>query len=133
MPGITIRKLEKFFGALQVLKGIDLQINPGEFTVLLGPSGCGKSTLLSIVAGLDDFDQGELLIGGADMSHTQPDKRGIEMVFQSYALYPVMTVRQNLSFGLKVAGTPKAEIERRVADVARLLQIEALLDRKPAA
>jgi multiple sugar transport system ATP-binding protein len=133
MSAITIRKLEKNYGAVQVLKGIDLEIKPGEFTVLLGPSGCGKSTLLSVIAGLDDFDSGSLLIGDADVSSIAPDKRGIAMVFQSYALYPAMSVRRNLSFGLKVAGVPKAAIERRVADVARLLQIEALLDRRPTA
>jgi multiple sugar transport system ATP-binding protein len=133
MSGITIRKLEKHYGAVQVLKGIDLEVAPGEFTVLLGPSGCGKSTLLGVIAGLEDFNEGALLIGDRDVGRVAPDKRGIAMVFQSYALYPAMSVRRNLSFGLKVAGVPKAEIEQRVTDVARLLQIEALLDRKPAA
>ncbi|MFC0406892.1 ABC transporter ATP-binding protein [Roseomonas elaeocarpi] len=133
MSGISIRGLNKSHGPLHVLKNIDLDVAPGDFTVLLGPSGCGKSTLLSAVAGLDPIDSGSIEIGSVDVTETDPSRRGIAMVFQSYALYPTMTVRRNLSFGLQVKGTPRAEIERRVARVAGMLQIEQLLDRKPAA
>ncbi|SEQ73276.1 carbohydrate ABC transporter ATP-binding protein, CUT1 family [Faunimonas pinastri] len=129
--GISIRHLNKSYGALHVLRDIDLEVEPGEFTVLLGPSGCGKSTLLNTIAGLDETTDGEIRIGGTDVTDEEPSRRGIAMVFQSYALYPTMSVRQNLTFGLKVNHVPRAEIGRRVAWVADLLQIRELLDRKP--
>jgi multiple sugar transport system ATP-binding protein len=132
MSGVVLRGLSKSFGAVRALHGIDLAVEPGEFTVLLGPSGCGKSTLLNAIAGLDDLEAGSVEIGGADVTGREPSERGIAMVFQSYALYPTMTVRRNLSFGLRVRRVQIAEIQRRVAWVAELLQIGAMLDRKPA-
>jgi multiple sugar transport system ATP-binding protein len=131
--GISIRNLSKSYGATQVLRDTSLEIEPGEFTVLLGPSGCGKSTLLSAIAGLESVDSGEIHMRGQDVTHVDASDRRIGMVFQSYALYPNMTVRGNLSFGLKVAKVAKAEIAERVDRVANLLQIVPLLDRKPAA
>jgi multiple sugar transport system ATP-binding protein len=131
MAGITVSALTKSYGAMRVLRDIDLEVAPGEFTVLLGPSGCGKSTLLSAIAGLDEIDAGTIAIGGVDVTDREPSQRGIAMVFQSYALYPTMTVRGNLSFGLKVKRLPRAEIDKRVAWAAELLQLSALLDRKP--
>ena len=132
MSKVDIQDIQKSFGALSILKGVDLAIKPGEFIVLLGPSGCGKSTLLNIIAGLEAADSGHILIDDRDMTTADPSQRGLAMVFQSYALFPTMTVRQNLGFGLKIAGTPKGEIVSRVQSVADLLQISALLDRKPA-
>jgi multiple sugar transport system ATP-binding protein len=132
MSSIAIRGLSKSYGPLTVLHDIELEVAPGEFTVLLGPSGCGKSTLLSAIAGLDEISAGRIEIGGVDVTAEEPSRRGIAMVFQSYALYPTMTVRRNLSFGLRVKSVPKVEIERRVAWAAELLQITPLLDRKPA-
>ncbi|WP_152564340.1 ABC transporter ATP-binding protein [Neorhizobium vignae] len=132
MTGVQLRDLGIRYGNVEVLKGIDLDIPASEFIVLLGPSGCGKSTLLNAIAGLQDVAEGQILIGGHDMTSVEPKNRGIAMVFQSYALYPRMSVRGNLSFGLKVAKVAKAEIERRVANVAKMLQIEPLLDRKPS-
>ena len=131
MTGISIRNLNKSYASLQVLRDINLDVGKGDFTVLLGPSGCGKSTLLGAIAGLDPIDQGGIVIDGRDVTDVEPNRRGIAMVFQSYALYPTMTVRRNLSFGLQVSRLPRAEIDRRVAWAAGLLQIEALLDRKP--
>jgi len=131
MSGIQVRSLKKSYGALTVLQEIGLEVQPGEFTVLLGPSGCGKSTLLSAIAGLDEIDSGTIEIGGEDVTDREPSQRGIAMVFQSYALYPTMTVRGNLSFGLKVKRNTRAEIEKRVSWAADLLQITPLLDRKP--
>jgi multiple sugar transport system ATP-binding protein len=116
-----------------VAAGLDhLAVEPGEFLVLLGPSGCGKSTLLHSIAGLVDTESGAIEIGGRDMTDADPSERGIGMVFQSYALYPTMTVEANMSFGLRIAGTPKAEIRRRVDRAAAMLQLDALLNRKPA-
>ncbi|CAN7640493.1 ABC transporter ATP-binding protein [Neorhizobium sp. LjRoot104] len=132
MTGVHLRNLGISYGQVEVLKSIDLDIPASEFIVLLGPSGCGKSTLLNAIAGLQDVAEGQILIGGHDMTNVEPKNRGIAMVFQSYALYPRMSVRGNLSFGLKVAKVAKAEIEKRVANVARMLQIEPLLDRKPS-
>jgi multiple sugar transport system ATP-binding protein len=132
MSGISVCKVSKSFGSVDILKGIDLEVRPGEFTVLLGPSGCGKSTLLNLIAGLEDVDGGQILIGGSDVTNVEPSQRGLAMVFQSYALFPTMKVRRNLSFGLEIAKTPRVEIERRVAWVAGLLQIEHLLDRRPS-
>jgi len=132
MSAVSVSGLSKSFGPLRVLKDIDLPIEAGEFTVLLGPSGCGKSTLLNAIAGLEDTDSGTIEIDGADVTHREPSKRGIAMVFQSYALYPTMTVRKNLSFGLRVRSVPRQEVARRVDWAARLLQIDELLDRKPS-
>src|SRR5580704_12045698 len=131
MSAVSVSGLFKSFGPLQVLKNINLPIEAGDFTVLLGPSGCGKSTLLNAIAGLEDTDAGLIEIDGADVTQREPSKRGIAMVFQSYALYPTMTVRGNLSFGLRVKSTPRAEILKRVSWAAELLQITPLLDRKP--
>ena len=133
MSDIAIEHLAKSYGTTAVLRDINLKVEEGEFIVLLGPSGCGKSTLLNAIAGLDEINSGSILIRGKDVSKLEPAARGIAMVFQSYALYPTMSVRRNLSFGLRVAGIAKAEIASRVAWAAKLLQIEALLDRKPGA
>ena len=132
MSAVSVSGLSKSFGHLKVLKDIDLPIEAGDFTVLLGPSGCGKSTLLNAIAGLEDTDAGVIEIDGADVTHREPSKRGIAMVFQSYALYPTMSVRKNLSFGLRVLSVPRQEVARRVDWAARLLQIDNLLDRKPS-
>ncbi|MFG6429948.1 ABC transporter ATP-binding protein [Roseateles sp. LYH14W] len=132
MSGVNIEGLSIKFGHNEVIKNLDLQVIEGEFLVLLGPSGCGKSTLLHSIAGLIDVSAGRIHIGGQDMTDAEPAERGIGMVFQSYALYPTMTVEKNMSFGLRVAGTPKAEIARRVAKAAEMLQLTLLLDRKPA-
>ncbi|MSU90187.1 sn-glycerol-3-phosphate ABC transporter ATP-binding protein UgpC [Rhodobacteraceae bacterium 2CG4] len=133
MATIEIRDLRLSFGALDVLKQLNLDIAEGEFIVLLGPSGCGKSTLLNCIAGLLDVSDGQIHIGGRNVTWEEPKDRGIGMVFQSYALYPQMSVRGNLSFGLKNQRLPKAEIEQRIARAAKVLQIEPLLDRRPAA
>src|SRR6478735_2636823 len=132
MSAVSVSGLSKSFGHLRVLKDIDLPIEAGGFTVLLGPSGCGKSTLLNAIAGLEDTDAGAIEIDGADVTHREPSKRGIAMVFQSYALYPTMSVRKNLSFGLRVRSVPRQEVMRRVDWAAKLLQIDELLDRKPS-
>ena len=132
MSSVVLHGLSKSYGPVQALRGIDLAVEPGEFIVLLGPSGCGKSTLLNAIAGLDDIDAGSVEIGGVDVTGREPSKRGIAMVFQSYALYPTMTVRRNLSFGLRVRGVQKTEVGRRVAWVTELLQLGGLLDRKPS-
>jgi multiple sugar transport system ATP-binding protein len=132
MSTVSVSKLSKSFGPLRVLQDIDLAVEAGEFTVLLGPSGCGKSTLLNAIAGLEDTDGGIIEIGGEDVTQREPSKRGIAMVFQSYALYPTMTARSNLSFGLRVKSVPKREVQRRVEWAASLLQINELLDRKPS-
>jgi multiple sugar transport system ATP-binding protein len=132
-PSISIKNLSLSFGNLDVLKDLNLDVGQGEFLVLLGSSGCGKSTLLNCIAGLLDVTGGQIFIGGRNVTWAEPSQRGIGMVFQSYALYPQMTVAGNLSFGLKNAGLPKAEIEERVNRAAKVLQIEPLLSRKPAA
>jgi multiple sugar transport system ATP-binding protein len=132
MANVHLRKLNIFLGGKPIIRDLDLQVEPGEFLVLLGPSGCGKSTLLHSIAGLVDADAGSIEIGGRDMTDADPSERGIGMVFQSYALYPTMSVEKNMSFGLRIAGTPKAEIKRRVAHAAGMLQLDALLDRKPS-
>lgn len=129
---VSIRDLSLNFGAVKVLQQMSLDVGYGEFIVLLGPSGCGKSTLLNCIAGLLDITDGQIFISGKNVTWEEPKDRGIGMVFQSYALYPQMTVRKNLSFGLRVAGLAKDEIDRRVAHAAEMLQIEPLLDRKPA-
>ena len=132
MSAVSVSGLCKSFGHLQVLKDIHLSIDAGDFTVLLGPSGCGKTTLLNTIAGLEDTDAGIIEIDGSDVTQREPSKRGIAMVFQSYALYPTMNVRKNLSFGLRVRSVPRAEVTRRVDWASRLLQIDELLDRKPS-
>ena len=131
MAGLELRQVVKKFGAAQVIHGIDLTIADGEFVVFVGPSGCGKSTLLRMIAGLEPITDGRLMIGGDDVTDTPAVKRGLAMVFQSYALYPHMSVRKNLSFGLETIGAPKAEIARKVQEAAEILQIVPLLDRKP--
>ncbi len=132
MAALTIDNVKKSFGTTQVLKGINIAIEKGEFLVLIGPSGCGKSTMMNSIAGLETVTEGRILIGGVDVTHASPKDRDIAMVFQSYALYPNMTVRGNISFGLEVRKIAKDKRERQVAKVAKLLQIEHLLDRKPA-
>ena len=128
---VSIKELSLNFGHVRVLEQLNLEINQGEFLVLLGPSGCGKSTLLNCVAGLLDVSDGQIFISGRNVTWEEPKDRGIGMVFQSYALYPQMTVERNLSFGLRVARMKKDEIERRVKRAAEILQIEPLLGRKP--
>ena len=132
-PMIDLRGVTKRFGALDVVHGIDLAIDEGEFVVFVGPSGCGKSTLLRMIAGLEDVTDGEIWIDGRDVTDDDPSRRGIAMVFQSYALYPHMTVKENLGFGLKLARTPPGERETRILRAARMLQIDGLLDRLPRA
>lgn len=130
---ISIRDLKLDFGSLQILKNLNLEIGEGEFLVLLGSSGCGKSTLLNCIAGLLDITDGQIFIKGKNVTWAEPSERGIGMVFQSYALYPQMTVEGNLAFGLKNAKVPKAEIAQRIARAAEILQIDPFLKRKPAA
>ncbi len=132
MAGINIKSLTKHFGAVQVLNDIDLTIQRGEFVVFLGGSGCGKSTLLRMIAGLESITSGEIWIGGKRVDQLPPGERGVSMVFQSYALYPHMTVRDNMSFGLRNIKTPKAEIEKRIDAAAKILEMPHLLDRKPS-
>ena len=132
MSALAIQGIWKRYGPLAVLKGIDLAIDSGEFCILVGPSGCGKSTLLSIIAGLDNATEGSIEIGGRPMNGVAAKDRNIAMVFQSYALYPSMTVRQNMTFGMECRHVPKREQAEILDRVARLLQIEQLLDRKPA-
>jgi multiple sugar transport system ATP-binding protein len=133
MSSIVVRDLDLAFGSVKVLDKLNVEVSEGEFLVLLGPSGCGKSTLLNCIAGLLDITDGQIFIKGKNVTWEEPKDRGIGMVFQSYALYPQMTVRGNLSFGLKNAGVPKDEIDRRVARAAEILQIQPLLDRRPGA
>jgi multiple sugar transport system ATP-binding protein len=132
MASLTVRNLSKRFGAVEVLKGINLEVETGEFIVLVGPSGCGKSTLLAMIAGLETITSGDIVIGGRLVNHIPPKDRDIAMVFQSYALYPTMTVRQNITFGMESRRVPKAEQKQAVERVTQLLHIEELLDRKPS-
>ncbi len=132
-PVLEVRSLVKRFGPIEVLSSLDIEMAAGEFLVLVGPSGCGKSTLLNCIAGLEEVSGGRIIIDGRDVTQVPPRDRDIAMVFQSYALYPTMTVVENIGFGMKVRRVPKAEQERRIAEVARLLQIDHLLGRKPAA
>ena len=129
---VSIREVDIAYGAAKVVSGLDLDIAPGEFIVLLGPSGCGKSTLLNAIAGLTEVSDGEIWISGKNATWAEPKDRGIGMVFQSYALYPRMSVAENLSFGLRVAGLPKAEIAQRVGRAAEILHLEPLLKRRPS-
>ena len=132
MSSVGIRNLSIRFGDNEVIKDLNLDVVESEFLVLLGPSGCGKSTLLHSIAGLIDVAEGSIDIGGTDMTWADPTDRNIGMVFQSYALYPTMSVERNMSFGLRIKGLPKAEIERRVSRVAEMLQLQPLLNRKPS-
>jgi multiple sugar transport system ATP-binding protein len=131
MANISIRNVSKSYGALNVLRPFSLEIEDGEFVVLVGPSGCGKSTMLKILAGLEPASEGEIFIGDREVTDLAPGDRDIAMVFQNYALYPHLTVRQNIGFGLKMRGTDKTEIDRRVDDAARILEVTPYLDRKP--
>jgi multiple sugar transport system ATP-binding protein len=131
MADVVLKNVRKSFGRVHVIHGVDLDIKDGEFVVFVGPSGCGKSTLLRLIAGLEDISSGDLLIGGERVNDLPPAKHGIAMVFQSYALYPHMNVYDNMAFGLELAKSSKAEIDAKVREAARMLQIEALLDRKP--
>ena len=131
MSALTIRNLHKRYGAVEVLTGINLEAQTGEFVALVGPSGCGKSTLLAMIAGLETITSGEIWIGDRLVNSVQPKDRDIAMVFQSYALYPTMTVRENITFGMESRGVPRAEQAEAVKRVAALLQIEQLLKRKP--
>jgi alpha-glucoside transport system ATP-binding protein len=133
MVDLSLRNIRKAYADLEVLHGIDLDIKSGEFIVFVGPSGCGKSTLLRSIAGLESITSGDLVIDGERMNAVAPSKRGISMVFQSYALYPHMTVYENMAFGLRIAGTPKAEIDARVRRAARILQLDKYLQRQPKA
>jgi multiple sugar transport system ATP-binding protein len=131
MAEVKLRKIVKSFGEVEAVRGIDLDIADHEFVVLVGPSGCGKSTTLRMIAGLEDITDGEVFIGGDVVNDVPPKDRDIAMVFQNYALYPHMTVFQNMSFGLRLKRYPKAEIKKRVDEAARILDITELLDRKP--
>lgn len=131
MTQLALRSIRKSFGALEVIRGVDLEVNEGEFIVFVGPSGCGKSTMLRMIAGLEDVSGGVIGIAGRDVTRAAPAKREIAMVFQSYALFPHMTVAENIGFGLKLAGLKKTEILRQVEDVANTLQIGQLLERVP--
>jgi sn-glycerol 3-phosphate transport system ATP-binding protein len=131
MANIVLKDVRKTYGSIEVIKGVSLDIADGEMLVLVGPSGCGKSTLLRMIAGLESITAGTIDIGGRVVNNLEPSERDIAMVFQNYALYPHMTVRQNLAYGLKNRNTPKDEIDRRIADAANALEIEPFLERKP--
>ena len=133
MSGVTLSNITKKYGEVQVIHGIDLEIKDGEFCVFVGPSGCGKSTLLRMVAGLEDTTGGAISIGARDVTREDPARRGVAMVFQTYALYPHMTVQENMGFGLRMNGYPKAEISQKVAEASRILKLDDYLKRKPAA
>jgi alpha-glucoside transport system ATP-binding protein len=133
MTGVTLKEIRKSYGQVKVLHGIDLDIKQGEFVVFVGPSGCGKSTLLRMIAGLESITAGEMSIDGAVVNDVPPSRRGIAMVFQSYALYPHMTVYDNMAFGMKIAKESKDEIDRRVRAAADVLQLTPYLDRLPKA
>ncbi|MEO7243250.1 MAG: sn-glycerol-3-phosphate ABC transporter ATP-binding protein UgpC [Variovorax sp.] len=131
MAQLELKSVSKSFGDVEVIHGVDLTVRDGEFCVFVGPSGCGKSTLLRMIAGLEECTGGQVLIDNDDVTDEQPAKRGIAMVFQSYALYPHMSVADNMGFGLKIAKAPRAEIDAKVAEAAKTLQIEHLLARRP--
>jgi lactose/L-arabinose transport system ATP-binding protein len=133
MSGVRLDHVIKRYGPTQVIHGVDLDIADGEFCVFVGPSGCGKSTLLRMVAGLEETSDGHIHIGGRDVTRIDPADRGVAMVFQTYALYPHMTVKENMSFGLRMNGHPKPEIEAKVAEASRILKLDEYLSRKPAA
>src|ERR671925_2177413 len=133
MADIELQNLTKVYpGGVVAVDDVSLQIDDGEFIVLVGPSGCGKSTLLRMIAGLEEVSEGRISVGGDDVTELAPRRRDVAMVFQSYALYPHMSVRKNIGYGLKVRRTPKEETHRRVEEVAKLLGLEELLERKPA-
>ncbi len=131
MATLSLQNVKKRFGNTEVIHGVSVEIQEGEFIVIVGPSGCGKSTLLRMVAGLESVSEGEIQIDGSRVNDMEPMDRDIAMVFQNYALYPHMSVRQNMAYGLKIAGKPKPEIEKRVAEAAELLQLAEYLERKP--
>ena len=131
MSQLVLSNLKKAFGELEIIKGVNLDVQEGEFVVFVGPSGCGKSTLLRMIAGLEDVSAGEIVIGGKPVKDLAPVKRGIAMVFQSYALYPHMSVFENIAFPLRVEGLPEAEIKKRVGDAAAVLQLEQRLQQRP--
>ncbi|MFT3709211.1 MAG: sn-glycerol-3-phosphate ABC transporter ATP-binding protein UgpC [Archangium sp.] len=133
MSDVRLAGIKKSFGDNAIVKGVDLEVKAGEFLVMVGPSGCGKTTLLRIISGLEQMDAGELFIGGRRMNDVPPRERDVGMVFQSYALYPHMSVRENMAFGLELRKMPRAEIDHRVAEAARMLELGPLLDRKPKA
>ncbi|MEP4032362.1 sn-glycerol-3-phosphate ABC transporter ATP-binding protein UgpC [Roseibium polysiphoniae] len=133
MSGVTLTKAVKKYGDLEVVHGVDLTVEHGEFCVFVGPSGCGKSTLLRMIAGLEETTDGQIAIGGRDVTAVDPAERGVAMVFQTYALYPHMTVEENMGFGLKMNGHPKAEIEAKVSEASRILKLDQYLKRKPKA
>ena len=133
MAGIELSDVKKSYGPVEAVRGVNLDINDGELVVLVGPSGCGKSTLLRMIAGLESITSGTLVIGGKEVSRVEPAERDIAMVFQNYALYPHMSVRENLSYGLKNRGMPKDDVARRVAEAADILEIGPLLERRPRA
>ncbi len=132
MAALTLRKVVKRFGHVEIIHGVDLDISDGEFVVFVGPSGCGKSTLLRMIAGLEELTDGELRIGDQVVNDVEPAARGVAMVFQSYALYPHMTVEENMGFGLRMAGLPKADVKAQVARAAEVLHLTPLLTRRPA-
>ncbi|TIM23352.1 MAG: ATP-binding cassette domain-containing protein [Mesorhizobium sp.] len=132
MAEVSLKGVKKSFGRVEIIKGVDIHINDGEFVVFVGPSGCGKSTLLRMIAGLEDITEGTLEIGGRVVNQLQPKQRGVAMVFQSYAIFPHMTVRENIAFGLTIAGASRQEKQQKVAEAARILQMEHLLDRRPS-
>jgi len=131
MGKIVLEGVEKTFGSVKVISNVDLTVEDGSFVVFVGPSGCGKSTLLRLIAGLEDVTGGKIFIDGVDVVSTPPSKRGLSMVFQSYALYPHMSVRKNIGFGLKMAGRPKSEIDEKVSAAAAVLNLTPYLDRRP--
>lgn len=133
MSQVKLQQLVKRYGEVQVIHGVDLHIEAGEFCVFVGPSGCGKSTLLRMIAGLEDITEGQLFIGDHEVTQVEPAERGVAMVFQTYALYPHMSVEENMSFGLRMNKRPKDEIKRRVDEVAKILQLESYMKRKPKA
>ncbi len=133
MTALDLQSIRKSYGSIEVIKGIDLKIEDGEFIVFVGPSGCGKSTLLRMIAGLENITAGDMHIGGERVNDIPPSQRGIAMVFQSYALYPHMTVYDNMAFGMKIAKAPKEEIDKRVKGAAEILQLTPYLDRLPKA
>ncbi|WP_431298638.1 ABC transporter ATP-binding protein [Tabrizicola sp. BL-A-41-H6] len=133
MTGLDLKDISKRFGDTSVIQGVNLTVEPGEFCVFVGPSGCGKSTLLRMIAGLEETSSGTIDIGGRDMTRVDPADRGVAMVFQSYALYPHLTVAENMGYSLRIARKPKAEIRAAVDEVAEILELSALLDRKPRA
>ena len=132
MARISLKDVKKSYGNVHVIKGVDIEVEDGEFCVFVGPSGCGKSTLLRMIAGLEDISSGQMTIGDTVVNDLPPAQRGVAMVFQSYAIFPHMTVRENVAFGLTIAGASKVEKDAKVAEAARILQMEHLLDRRPS-